>query len=108
MELIREARPDIVWVGLGLLKQEKWISEHLKRVGAPWMVGVGAAFDFHAGTAKRPPAWVSTLGFEWFYRLCREPRMFKRNLKSIPFIFLALKEAIACRLDHYRQPEKKE
>ncbi len=49
VDLIDAAQPDIVWVGLGLLKQERWIAEHLGRVRAPWMIGVGAAFDYHAG-----------------------------------------------------------
>jgi N-acetylglucosaminyldiphosphoundecaprenol N-acetyl-beta-D-mannosaminyltransferase len=98
VEMIRKARPDIVWVGLGLLKQEKWIAEHLTRVGASWMIGVGAAFDFHAGTAKRPPGWVSTLGFEWLYRFVREPRMFKRNLRSFAFLLSGAQEALRCRL----------
>lgn len=98
VDQIRKARPDIVWVGLGLLKQEKWIAEHLKSVGAPWMVGIGAAFDFHAGTAKRPPGWVSTLGFEWLYRLAREPRMFKRNLRSVAFLWMGAKEVLRYRL----------
>src|SRR5262245_61399438 len=47
--LINRARPDILWVGLGLLKQERWIAAHLERIDTPWMVGVGAAFDYHAG-----------------------------------------------------------
>lgn len=99
VERIRKARPDIVWVGLGLLKQEKWISEHLKRVGVPWMVGVGAAFDFYAETAKRPPGWVSKLGFEWLYRLAREPRMFKRNIRSFAFLMTGIKEALQYRMN---------
>jgi len=98
VDMIRTARPDIVWVGLGLLKQEEWIARHLHRVAAPWMIGVGAAFDFHAGTARRPPKWVSTIGFEWLYRLVREPRMFKRNIRSVLFLWMGVKEAFGYRL----------
>jgi N-acetylglucosaminyldiphosphoundecaprenol N-acetyl-beta-D-mannosaminyltransferase len=103
IRLINEASPDILWVGLGLLKQEQWIAEHLKKIHVPWMVGVGAAFDFHSGTVVRAPEWISKAGFEWLYRLLREPRMFKRNLRSIPFLFMAMKDAVACRLQSFKK-----
>lgn len=84
--MINGTEPDIVWVGLGLLKQEQWVAEHLGRIHAPWMVGVGAAFDYHAGTVKTVPPWVHRTGVYWLYRLCHEPRMLIRNYRS--FIFL--------------------
>lgn len=77
--LINRARPDIVWVGLGLLKQERWIAEHLGRIDAPWMVGVGAAFDYHAGTVRWAPAWVRAAGLEWLFRLVLQPRLRARR-----------------------------
>ena len=86
VEMINRTQPDIVWVGLGLLKQERWIAEHLGRVRAPWMVGVGAAFDYHAGTVRRAPLWVQRAGFEWLHRVWHEPRMLVRNYRS--FVFL--------------------
>ncbi len=86
VEMINMTKPDIVWVGLGLLKQERWIAAHLGRVHAPWMVGVGAAFDYHAGTVKRAPLWVQRAGFEWLHRVWHEPRMLVRNYRS--FVFL--------------------
>ena len=91
---IDKAKPDILWVGLGLLKQERWIAEHLGKINVPWMIGVGAAFDFHAGTIRRAPAFFRNIGLEWLYRLAFEPRMLKRNLYSFPFIFLVALEAI--------------
>jgi len=86
---INESRPDIVWVGLGLLKQESWIEKYMDRIDAPWLIGVGAAFDYHAGTARWAPAWIRKIGLEWLYRLFFEPRMLVRNYRSAKFMFNA-------------------
>jgi N-acetylglucosaminyldiphosphoundecaprenol N-acetyl-beta-D-mannosaminyltransferase len=72
---INKAGADIVWVGLGLLKQERWIKAHLGLIDAPWMVGVGAAFDYHAGVVPWAPAFVRALGLEWLFRLIVQPRL---------------------------------
>lgn len=70
----------IVFVGLGCPKQERWIAEHRGRINAV-MIGVGAAFDFHAGTVKRAPLWMREHGLEWLHRLVSEPRrLWKRYL----------------------------
>jgi N-acetylglucosaminyldiphosphoundecaprenol N-acetyl-beta-D-mannosaminyltransferase len=70
----------IVFVGLGCPKQERWMAEHRGTVNAV-MIGVGAAFDFHAGTVKRAPAWMRDNGLEWLHRLASEPgRLWKRYL----------------------------
>lgn len=90
ISIINESKPDFLWVGLGLLKQESWISKHIEKLEVPWIVGVGAAFDFHAGTARWAPKWIQKIGFEWLYRLCFEPRMLKRNYYSFVFLFQAL------------------
>jgi len=92
---LKETQPDIVWVGLGLLKQEKWIADHIERIQAPWMIGVGAAFDFHAGTTRRAPSAFRKMGLEWLYRVCFEPRMIKRNLYSIPFLYMVIKAVLS-------------
>jgi len=84
---INAARPDIVWVGLGAPKQEKWMAAHAGRVEAPAMIGVGAAFDFHSGNVPWAPAWIRRLGIEWAYRLALDPRrMWRRNLDSPLFL----------------------
>ena len=87
---INAVKPDVLWVGLGLLKQEAWITQHFNRLQVPWMIGVGAAFDFFAGTARRAPKLIRDAGLEWLYRLCFEPRMFMRNVRSYVFMFQAL------------------
>jgi len=94
VDLINRSNPDILWVGLGLLKQEMWIAEHMGKIDVPWMIGVGAAFDFHAGTIRRSPRFFRNIGLEWLYRLAFEPRMLKRNLYSFPFLFLVIKEVL--------------
>lgn len=69
-----------VWVSLGCPKQEKWMAAHRGRVNAV-MIGVGAAFDYHAGTISRAPLWMQNCGLEWFHRLVSEPRrLWKRYL----------------------------
>ncbi len=90
IEIINSAKPDILWVGLGLLKQEAWITRLKDQLDVPWLIGVGAAFDYHAGTAKWAPTWVQKIGLEWLYRLFNEPRMLKRNAYSFAFMFKAI------------------
>jgi N-acetylglucosaminyldiphosphoundecaprenol N-acetyl-beta-D-mannosaminyltransferase len=89
VERISATQPDIVWVGLGLPKQERWIARHIATVKAPWMIGVGAAFDFHAGTAKWAPPLIRRMALEWLYRLAHEPRMLKRDLRCLAFLIHA-------------------
>ncbi len=91
---INDARPDILWVGLGLLKQEAWIHRYIDKLDVPWLIGVGAAFDYHAGTARWAPSWIRSIGMEWLYRLYHEPRMLKRNIWSFVFLFEAALESI--------------
>lgn len=90
IEYIKKTEPDIIWVGLGLLKQEAWIAKYQNDIEVPWAVGVGAAFDFYAGTVKRAPKIFQKFGLEWLYRLSKEPRMFKRNMNSFAFMFKAI------------------
>lgn len=92
---INAARPDIVWVGMGAPKQEKWMAAHAGRIHATAMLGVGAAFDFHSGNVPWAPRWVRRIGCEWAYRLMLEPRrMWRRNLDSPLFLATVLKEAM--------------
>lgn len=87
---INAAKPDIVWVGLSTPKQERWMSAHLGRIDAPVMIGVGAAFDFLAGTKRQAPRWMQRSGLEWLFRLATEPRRLARRYASIVPRFLLL------------------
>jgi N-acetylglucosaminyldiphosphoundecaprenol N-acetyl-beta-D-mannosaminyltransferase len=82
---INDANPDIIWVGLSTPKQEEWMAEHVGRVRAPVLIGVGAAFDFHAGLKKQAPRWMQRAGLEWLFRLATEPRrLWRRYLANNP------------------------
>ncbi len=82
---INRARPDVVWVGIGVPKQEKWMAAMRDRLDAPVLVGVGAAFDFHAGLIPQAPGWMQRNGLEWLYRLKQEPRrLWKRYARHNP------------------------
>ena len=65
---INAARPDVLWVGIGVPKQEKWMARMRERLDVPVMCGVGAAFDFHAGRVSMAPRWMQEQGLEWVYR----------------------------------------
>jgi N-acetylglucosaminyldiphosphoundecaprenol N-acetyl-beta-D-mannosaminyltransferase len=71
---INEARPDVLWVGIGVPKQEKWMLRMRERLDVPVMCAVGAAFDFHAGRISQAPKWMQERGLEWTYRIAQEPR----------------------------------
>lgn len=82
IQQINEARPDFIWVALGAPKQEKWMNAHMDKF-CGIMFGVGAAFDFHAGTVKRAPKWMQELCLEWFYRILQDPvRLIPRYLST--------------------------
>lgn len=76
---INSAEPDVVWVGIGVPKQEKWMAAMRERLDAPVLIGVGAAFDFHAGLVPQAPGWMQRAGLEWAYRLRQEPRRLWRR-----------------------------
>jgi N-acetylglucosaminyldiphosphoundecaprenol N-acetyl-beta-D-mannosaminyltransferase len=71
---INRSQADVVWVGIGQPKQELWMAQMRSRLEASVLVGVGAAFDFHAGLVPQAPAWMQDYGMEWIYRLAQEPR----------------------------------
>lgn len=78
---IRDKKPDILLVGMGAPRQEKWIRRHLEELGVPVVWGVGALFDYYAGKFPRAPVWMRRIGLEWLYRLWLEPsRLWKRYL----------------------------
>ena len=82
VEQINSTKPDIVWVGLGSPKQEKWMVVYQDRIKATVRIGVGAAFDFHSGNVKWAPPWVRKLGFEWLYRTMYQPRKGWQRIKG--------------------------
>ncbi|NNL78262.1 MAG: WecB/TagA/CpsF family glycosyltransferase [Desulfobacterales bacterium] len=96
IEKIKVANPDVVWVGLGAPKQEIWMAQNAQLLAPCILLGVGAAFDFHAGTTKRAPQWVRQCGLEWFHRLLSEPRrLWKRYLvTNLKFIFYISRQII--------------
>lgn len=78
-------RPDLFWVGLSTPKQEKFMEQYLPQLDTQVMIGVGAAFDIHAGLFNDAPAWIKTSGMQWLYRLCQDPRrLWKRYLTHNP------------------------
>ncbi len=82
IKMLQDAKADYIWIGLGAPKQEQWMKQHAALFPGV-MLGVGAGFDFHAGTIKRAPKWVQKIGMEWFYRLTQDPkRLFKRYVTT--------------------------
>jgi N-acetylglucosaminyldiphosphoundecaprenol N-acetyl-beta-D-mannosaminyltransferase len=96
---INAVQPDIVWVGLSTPKQERWMWEHRSRLQAPVLIGVGAAFDFHAGLKRQAPRWMQRSGLEWMFRLLTEPRrLWRRYLRNNPhFLWLILLQGLGVR-----------
>ncbi len=99
-ERIDRSGAGVVWVGIGVPKQEKWMARMRPRLDAPVLVGVGAAFDFHAGLVAQAPPRLQRLGLEWAYRLWREPRrLWRRYLKYNPlFVAAFARQYLAHRL----------
>ena len=88
---ISRLRPDILWVGLGTPKQERFMAEYLPKLNTKLMVGVGAAFDVHTGRIQDAPDWVKNAGLQWLHRLCQEPsRLWKRYLVNNPWFVLKI------------------
>lgn len=86
---INETNPDFIWIGLGAPKQELFMYKHRDKFCGV-MIGVGAGFNFHAGTVKRAPVWMQKAGLEWFYRMLQEPgRLWKRYMSTnLKFLWL--------------------
>jgi len=98
VQKINACKPDIVWVGLGAPKQEKWMAAHLGRINCAAMIGIGAAFDFHAGRVRWAPEVIRKAGLEWAYRFAMEPRrMWQRDIQSVNFVALAALNSLRMR-----------
>lgn len=106
VERINASGADFVWVGLGAPKQEKWMYDHRERIHA-LMLGVGAGFDFHAGTVKRAPGWMREHYLEWLYRLIQDPkRLWKRYVQTNgKFLLLSVKDAFVWK--KYKDADRK-
>jgi N-acetylglucosaminyldiphosphoundecaprenol N-acetyl-beta-D-mannosaminyltransferase len=89
VEKINSTGADIIWVGLGSPKQEKWMYKFRNQLTAPVLIGVGAAFDYNTGRIQRAPSWIQNSGLEWLFRLLQEPgRLWKRYMRNNPlFLF---------------------
>jgi len=94
VDMIKKANPDILFVGLGSPKQEKWIYAHRYEYQAPVSIGIGGSFEFVSGMVKRAPKWMQRIGLEWLWRIMMEPgRLWKRYLiDDMPFFWLVLKQ----------------
>jgi N-acetylglucosaminyldiphosphoundecaprenol N-acetyl-beta-D-mannosaminyltransferase len=92
VQVINDAKPDVLWVGMTAPKQEKWVEENRHNLTVPVIGSIGAVFDFYAGTYTRAPQWICDIGLEWAYRFILEPRrMWQRNCVSAPrFVWLVL------------------
>jgi N-acetylglucosaminyldiphosphoundecaprenol N-acetyl-beta-D-mannosaminyltransferase len=103
--MIRESGADIVWIGLSTPKQERWMADHVEKLGGPVLIGVGAAFDFHTGRVTQAPKQIQKSGLEWLFRLVMEPkRLWKRYSKNVPlFLLLVLRQMVSGR----RQPSRR-
>jgi N-acetylglucosaminyldiphosphoundecaprenol N-acetyl-beta-D-mannosaminyltransferase len=87
---INRSRADVVWVGIGVPKQEKWMAQMRSRLDASLLIGVGAAFDFHAGLVPQAPNWLQQAGLEWAFRLAHEPRrLWRRYVRYNPRFIVA-------------------
>ena len=87
IQMINESKADFIWVALGAPKQEIWMAEHKGKINAI-MLGVGAAFDFEAGTVKRAPKWMQELCLEWLYRIMQDPKRLIARYVDTNFAFL--------------------
>lgn len=96
---IARAKPDVLWVGLGSPKQERFMAKYCGRFDTRLMVGVGAAFDIHSGAVKEAPRWMKSAGLQWLHRLAQEPRrLWKRYLICIPsFLWMIALQMIGMR-----------
>jgi N-acetylglucosaminyldiphosphoundecaprenol N-acetyl-beta-D-mannosaminyltransferase len=96
---INGSQADVAWIGIGVPKQEKWMAEMRAELETPVLIGVGAAFDFHAGLVPQAPAQIQELGLEWAYRFAHEPRrLWRRYLRYNPrFVLAFMRQLVAHR-----------
>lgn len=88
---IRDSRPDVLCVALGIPRQELWIDEHRNLLDVPVMIGVGGSFDVFSGRVKRAPGWMQKLSLEWLYRLYSNPRKISKVLTLPRFVWMTIR-----------------
>jgi N-acetylglucosaminyldiphosphoundecaprenol N-acetyl-beta-D-mannosaminyltransferase len=105
---LNDAEPDIVWLSLGCPKEGLWMANFAQELAPAVVVGVGAAFDFHAGAKVRAPAWMQRAGLEWLHRLAAEPRrLFGRYIRTnSSFLILAAVELVERRGELVLRPQR--
>lgn len=93
---INQTKPELVFIGLGCPRQELWMIENRKKLDAPVLIGVGAAFDFLSGSVRQAPVWIQHAGLEWMYRLLREPKRlwYRYTVMNATFVWLVLKQLL--------------
>ena len=96
VQVINDAKPDVLWVGMTAPKQEKWVEANRRQLNIPVIGSIGAVFDFYAGTYARAPQLVCRIGLEWAYRTILEPRrLWRRNMVSPQkFVWLVLRRYV--------------
>jgi N-acetylglucosaminyldiphosphoundecaprenol N-acetyl-beta-D-mannosaminyltransferase len=91
---INKKRPDIIFVGMGSPLQETWVNEYLRKFDSGVFVMEGGSFDYLSGKVRRAPKFIQKLGLEWLYRLIREPKRLRRQLRLPKFIWLVVREKL--------------
>jgi N-acetylglucosaminyldiphosphoundecaprenol N-acetyl-beta-D-mannosaminyltransferase len=94
---VAQAKPDVLFVAMGIPKQEKWIRRHLAELGVSVAIGVGGSFDVISGRVRRAPRWMRSAGLEWLYRTAREPKRIPRLLAIPRLVWMALRQVVASR-----------
>ena len=104
-DALRASPPNLVYVGLGVPKQERLIEALREEFAATWFMATGISFSYAAGELKQAPRWLQALGLEWFFRMCQEPRrLFKRYIvQDLPFLFPLFASAIKARRSQRRK-----
>ncbi|WP_395090570.1 WecB/TagA/CpsF family glycosyltransferase [Armatimonas sp.] len=105
-KILRATNPDVLLVGLGAPKQEKWIARHKMQLGVPVSIGIGGSFEMAAGMISRAPRLVQRTGMEWAWRLLQDPkRLYKRYIcRDLPLLLGLVSEALKVRMG--RQPSR--
>jgi N-acetylglucosaminyldiphosphoundecaprenol N-acetyl-beta-D-mannosaminyltransferase len=99
IERINRSEADIVWIGISTPKQELWMADHIGKLDAPVIIGVGAAFDFLSGKKLQAPTWMQRNGMEWLFRFLTEPRrLWKRYIQYPKFVLLVIAQLIRSKI----------